>query len=268
MRLRPGSLLPFLLFSSHLLADPVAVKYKEGSVHGYLAIRSLDGKLLGAGDLVQTIHGDRLTARLTYRFQDGSIDDDTAVFSQTGVFRLISDHHIQKGPFFSKPVDIMIQVATGQVTVRYKDKDSDPEKVEITHLDLPPDLANGILINALKNISPGTAETQLSYVVASPKPRLITISIMPEGEDTFRSAGLRNKAIRFNLHLKLGGFAGLIAPAIGKAPPDAKAWISTGQVPAFVRSQQPLFLNGPVLRTELISPVWQTSTSGERGRGK
>ena len=268
MRLWPGRLVTLLLFSSQLLADPVAVKYKEGSVHGYLAIRSLDGKLLGAADLIQTIRGDRLTARLTYRFHDGSIDDDTAVFSQTGVFRLISDHHIQKGPLFTKQVDLLIQAATGQVTVRYRDKDNDPEKVETTHLDLPPDLANGILINALKNISPATKETQLSYLVASPKPRLITISITPEGEDTFRSAGLRNKAIRFNLHLKLGGFAGLIAPAVGKAPPDAKAWISTGEVPAFIRSQQPLFLNGPILRTELISPVWQTSPTNERSSGR
>lgn len=255
-----------LLLSSRLLADPVAVKYKEGTVHGYLAIRALGGKLLGAADLIQTIRGERLTSHLTYRFRDGSIDDETAVFSQRGVFRLISDHHVQKGPLFPKPVDLMIQATTGEVTVRYKDKDQ--EKVETSHLDLPPDLANGIMLDVLKNISPNTKETKLSYLVASPKPRLITISVTPEGEDTFLSAGVRHKAIRFNLHLKLGGFAGLIAPAIGKSPPDAKAWVSAGKVPAFIRSEQPLFLDGPVLRTELISPVWQTATTNEQSSRK
>lgn len=36
-------LLAFVLSSSQLLADPVPVKYREGSVHGSLAVRSLDG---------------------------------------------------------------------------------------------------------------------------------------------------------------------------------------------------------------------------------
>ena len=266
MRTRPPLTLLLLLVASRLFADPVPVKYKEGAIHGYLAIRSLDGKLLGAADLIQTIRGQRLTSRLTYRFHDGSIDDETAIFSQQGVFRLISDHHVQKGPFFPKPVDVTLQAATGEVTVRYRDKDQ--EKVETTHLDLPPDLANGILINLLNNLSPGVKETKLSFLVASPKPRLITISITPEGSDTFLSAGMPHKAIRYNLHLKLGGLAGLIAPMVGKSPPDAKAWISAGEVPAFIRSQSPLFLDGPVLRTELISPVWQTAKTQESSSKK
>ncbi len=260
-------LLAFVLSSSQLLADPVPVKYREGSVHGYLAIRSLDGKILGAADLTQTIRGEVLTSRLLYRFRDGSIDDDTAVFSQQhGVFRLISDHHIQKGPRFPKPMSVMIQATTGEVTVRYKDKDQ--EKVETTHLDLPPDLANGILLDLLKNISTDTPEIKLSYVVATPKPRLIKISVKPEGQDIFRSAGLRNKAIRFKLHVELGSIAGVVAPIIGKEPPDTRVWISLGEVPAVIRSEQPLYEGGPVLRTELISPIWQTAATAERGSGK
>lgn len=159
---------------------------------------------------------------------------------------------------------MMIHATTGDVTVKYRDKEQ--EKVETTHLDLPPDLANGILLDVLKNISPNTKETKLSYVVATPKPRLLTISVTPEGQEAFRSAGLRNKAIRYNLHIKLGGFAGLIAPAVGKESPDSKVWISAGEVPAFIRSQQPLYLDGPVLRTELISPVWPTGSAEQRSK--
>ncbi len=266
MRMRPATILLLLLLACRLSADPVPVKYKEGTVRGYLAIRNLDGKLLGSADLVQTIRGERLTSRLTYHFRDGSLDDETSVFSQQGVFRLISDHHIQKGPFFSTPVDLTIQTATGEATVRYRDKDQ--EKVETTHLDLPPDLANGILINLLNNISPATQETKLSYLVASPKPRLIHISITPEATETFFSAGIPHKAIRYNLHLQLGGIAGLIAPMVGKSPPDAKAWVTAGEVPAFLRSQSPLYLDGPVLRTELISPVWQSAKTHQPSSAK
>ncbi len=107
--LLPGLLLTLLLSSSVAGADPVPVRYPEGSVHGYLALRSLDGKLLAAGDLMQTVHNGRLTSRLVYRFKDGSIDDDTAVFTQNGYFRLVSDHRVQKGPMFPKPSDLTIK---------------------------------------------------------------------------------------------------------------------------------------------------------------
>ena len=244
-----------LVQSGTLRADPVRVQYKEGSVHGYLALRSLNGKIIAAGDLIQTVQGNRLTSRLVYHFRDGSIDDDTAVFTQSVYFRLLSDHHIQKGPMFSKPMDVMIRATKGEVTVRYRDKDQ--EKVETAMLDLPPDLSNGIILDLMKNIPTDSTETKISYVVATPKPRLIQLSIKPDGQDTFRSAGLPNKANRFKIHVELGGITGVVAPLIGKEPPDTQVWVSAGQVPAFIRSEEPLYEGGPILSTELISPVWR-----------
>ncbi len=261
MRLLPSSLitlpLAILLHSGISVADPIPVRHKEGTVHGYLALRTLDGKIVAAGDVVQTVHGDRVTTHLMYRFRDGSIDDDTSVFSQRGAFRLISDHHIQKGPTFPKPMDVMIEAASGQVTVRYQDKDQ--EKVETSHMDLPLDLANGMLLDVLKNIPFQSPVTTLSYLATTPKPRLIHVTVKPDGEERFESAGLMNKALRFVLHVEIGGIAGMIAPLIGKEIPDTHAWVSAGLVPAFIRSEEPLYLGGPILRTELISPVWPRS---------
>jgi hypothetical protein len=96
--------LPFVAGS--LLAEPVSVRYREGSVQGFLALRTLEGKVLAAGDLTQVIHGDRVVSHLVFRFKDGSVDDETAVFSQRENFRLISDHHIQKGPIFPQSTDV------------------------------------------------------------------------------------------------------------------------------------------------------------------
>lgn len=248
------------LVSSVSLADPVAVRYPEGSVHGYLALRSLDGKLLAAGDLVQTIHAGQLTSRLVYRFKDGSIDDDTAVFTQAGHFRLVSDHHVQKGPSFPKPTDVTMNTKTGEVTVRYMDDGK--LKVDSSHMDLPDDLSNGILLDLAKNLSPETPETTISYMAATPKPKIIRLSFKPDGLENFRSAGLRNKAQRYRIHVELGGLAGIIAPIIGKEPADSTVWVGTGQVPAFIKSESPLYLGGPLLRTELVGPVWaQTAPS-------
>ncbi len=139
-----------LLQPGHLSAESIPVRYQEGSVHGFLALRTLEGKILAAGDLTQAVRGNRVVSRLVFHFKDGSVDDETAVFSQLHDFRLITDHHIQKGPSFPNPTDVSINASTGRVIVRYPDEGK--EKVEDEHMNLPPDLANGIILNILKNI--------------------------------------------------------------------------------------------------------------------
>jgi hypothetical protein len=101
-----------------LPAAPVAVRHLEGLVHGFLVLRTLEGDTLADGDLIQVAHGDRVTSRLVFHFKDGSIHDETAVFSQRRNFRLLSDHLVQKGPAFEHPVEVSIDGSTGQVTVR------------------------------------------------------------------------------------------------------------------------------------------------------
>ena len=256
IRFATAHVLAILLLSPSLLsAETIPVRYKEGSVHGYLAMRTLEGKIIASGDLIQTVHGDRVVSHLVYHFKDGSIDDDMAVFSQRGAFRLIRDRHIQKGPTFPKPMDVTIDATTDEVTVRYWDKGQ--EKVESDHVDLPPDLTNGIILDVIKNVSLGAKQTTLTYLATTPKPRLIKLTVMPDGDDKFRSAGASRKALRLVIKVDLGGLTGWIAPMIGKQPADAKVWIGTGEVPAFIRSEEPLYFGGPILRTELTSPVWQ-----------
>jgi hypothetical protein len=138
-----------VLSSVTLRGEPVAVKHTEGIVHGFLALRTLEGATIANGDLIQLARGTRVTSRLTFRFKDGSLHDETAVFSQRGRFQLISDHLVQKG-----------------------------------------------------------------------------------------------------------GISGVLAPLLGKQPPDSHVWILGGDAPAFVRSEQALYLGGPTWRIELVSLVW------------
>jgi hypothetical protein len=63
-------------------ADPIPVRHMEGSVHGFLAVRTTEDKLLAEGDLVQVTTGDQVTSELVFHFKDGSVDSDTAVFFQ------------------------------------------------------------------------------------------------------------------------------------------------------------------------------------------
>lgn len=121
-----------LLPAKQLAADPVPVRRSQGTFHGFLVLKTLEGSTLAIGDLVQVAHGDRVTSRLTFHFRDGSLDDESTVFSQRKVFQLIQDHHIQRGPSFPKPLDMLVDAATGQITSRDKDG-----KTTQNHLDLP-----------------------------------------------------------------------------------------------------------------------------------
>jgi hypothetical protein len=44
---------------------------------------------------------------------------------------------------------------------------------------------------------------------------------------------------------------GVVASVIGKTPPDLRYWLALGDVPAFVRFEGAMFLNGPVWRVEM-----------------
>src|SRR5438045_8742357 len=110
---------PFQTLS--LTAEQVRLRHMEGLMHGFLALRTLDGKRLADGEMTQIAEGDRVTSRLIFRFKDGSVYDDTTIFSQRGTFRVLSDHLVQRGPSFNQPMQSSIDAPSGPVTVRYKD---------------------------------------------------------------------------------------------------------------------------------------------------
>jgi hypothetical protein len=250
-----AGLLAVLLCAQTIEAEPVRVRHTEGIVHGFLTLRTLDGTSIADGDLIQTARGDRVTARLVFRFRDGSVQDETAVFTQRQQFRLVSSHLIQKGPTFPKPLDMSIQAATGQVVVRYSDDGE--EKTETEHLDLPPDVANGFILTLLKNVRPEAPPKSLSFVAATPKPRLVKLEITAAGKERFSTGRLGRTATHYVLKVDIGGLSGVLAPLLGKQPPDSHVWIHGGEAPAFVRSEQPLYLGGPMVRIELVSPSWR-----------
>lgn len=239
-------------------AAPVPVRQVRGTIHGLLVMRSEDGKVVATGDLVQVAHGAQVTAQLTFHFKDGSIDDETTVFSQRGSFRLISDHHIQKGPSFPQPIDLLIDCRTGKVTVRSTGKDG-KEDVKTKTLALPPDLANGLVSAVVENIRPGVQETKVSMLAATPTPRLVTLAIAPIGEEPFSLAGAPRKAQHYEIKIEIGGVAGVIAPLIGKQPPNIQIWVLGGEARTFVREQGQIYPDSPIYTIELAGPTWPDS---------
>ncbi|MEO8432362.1 MAG: hypothetical protein ABI592_12695 [Acidobacteriota bacterium] len=194
-----------------------------------------------------------MTSRLVLRFRDGSLQDETAVFSQRGHFRLVSDHLIQRGPSFPYPLDVAIDAASGRVAVRHGEGGG-AEKVIEKRMELPSDLANGMVLTLLKNIAPSGTPTTVSMVVAAPKPRLVHLVITGAGDEKFSVGPAPHRAARFNVRVEIGGIAGFIAPLIGKQPKDTAVWIVEGEAPGFVRSEGPFYAGGPLWRIELAAP--------------
>ncbi len=236
------------------VAEPIAVTNLEGSSHGFLILRDPSGKPIAGGDVMEVVRGDLVRVHVVYRFRDGSVDDEQTVFSQKKFFKVISDHHVQKGPSFPERMDVKINAATGEVT--YCDCKKGKEEMKTEHVDVPPDLANGITFPVLKNVPPKAQETTVSYLVVLAKPRVIKLSIRPEGTDNFSIVGRKYDATRLGIHAELGGVTGVVAPMVGKQPPETQVWIAYGGVPAFMKAQGPSFMGGPLWITEVANAVW------------
>jgi len=215
-----------------------------------MVARSETGKIIALVEFREDMQGDEVTMRLTYRFVDGSIDEETTTYRQLGTFRLVRNHHIQQGPFFAKPVDFTVETATGVATSRTADK-SGKMLIESEHIDLPDDLANGFVGTLLLNVPPDTTPFRVGILAPVFGGRLIRILISPEGEQPFQRAAQTLKATVFRIHPELGGILGVIATLLGLQPKDVMVWVLEGEKPAVMRVVGQLGGSGPVLSSEL-----------------
>ena len=231
-------------------SEPIAVRHRQGSAHGFVEVTTLDGNRIAVGDLLQRAEHGVVSSELMLRFADGSVDDETTVFSQNGVFRFISDHHVQHGPSFPKPIDVTIDARKSLIT------SVDPSgQVKQQPVDMPPDTYNGLASTLLMNVPPAAVETKIAVVVAGDKPRIVHLSMKKAGEVPFTIGGTSRKAIDYRVHVELGGVAGMVAPLIGKEPLDYHLLLLGGTDPAFIREEGQLYEGGPVWRIQQISAV-------------
>jgi len=248
-----------LLAVGRSAAEPIHVKYVEGTLHGFMVLRTEDGKTIAVGGVDQTVQGARVTTTLKFHFEDGSEYEETTIFSQRSVFRVLSNHQLTKGPAFKKPMEIWIDCLGGQVKVREihnDNKDDDKEsKVTTYHINIPADLANGISPTLMKNF-PDDSQRTLPILAATPKPRIVKLVVTPESDDSFSFAGTKYKAKQFLAKVEIGGIAGAVAPVVGQQPPDSHVWILKGEAPIFLKSSGPLAAGTPVWQIELAGPAW------------
>lgn len=239
-----------LVLAAAVEAAPVAVRYVEGTSHGFVVLRSSRGAVLANGQLIQTVRGERVESRLVFQFADGSLYDEKVTFTQHSVFRLVAYHLIQKGPAFGEASS---EVTFDRDSGRYRASSGD-KSAEGT-VDIPEDIHNGMTGMLIRNLPAGGRAT--GYILAfTPKPQLVRSEIAPEGEDRFSVGEATFTAARYLIKLDIPGLKGAIANLIGKNPPDIRYWVSSGVAPAFLKFEGAMYLKGPVWTIEQAPPRW------------
>ena len=234
------------------LAAPIAVRYLEGVTHGFLVLRGPGGEILAEGDLLQVARPEGVDSRLVFRFRDGSLYDETVVFTQEKVFTLQRYHLVQRGPTFPEELEVAFDRKGGRYQVRARRGGGEAETAT-GEAELPPDLYNGMMIMLLRNLGKGAAET-VHVLAFTPKPTLVQLEMAPVGEETVLAGDRRLQATHYVLTPKLGLLRGAAAAVLGKTPPDYHSWIVTAGAPAFVAIDGPLYTGGPIWRIETASP--------------
>lgn len=230
-------------------AEPVAVRVPETPDSRALVLRSVDGKTLAQGGVTLAVRNGEVTSRVVFDFTDGSSHDETTVFSQSGVFRLLSYRLVQKGPAFPRTLEMTLDTQTGRTSVRFKEGTS-AEEVDEQMLKVSADLANGMMVPVLKNLGAGNVPAAASWVAATPSPRHVKLAISTAGTEPSRADSNR-RVIHYVVKVEIGGLAGRLAPFVGKQPPDTHVWIEDGPAPMFLKSEGPLYVGGPVWRIEV-----------------
>ncbi len=239
-------ILSLLVLCPTVKAEPVLVRFTEGVSRGFLTLRSANGEKLADGEMLQVLRPRGLESRLIFRFTDGSLYDETVLYSQRRVFALLQYRLIQRGPSFPTTLDVSFDRQRAWYLVRSRNG-TGPEKTLNGQLDLPPDVYNGMTSTLLKNLRHGASET-VHLVAFTPEPRLVKVHLTPAGDEAVRVGDALMQATRYQVRTDLEGLVGFFASLLGKELPVLHYWIARGEVPAFVKFEGPFFMDGPIWR--------------------
>jgi hypothetical protein len=234
-------------------AEPIVARQPEGVTRGFVTLRDTAGKRIADGEVTQKAVGKQLALTVSLRFLDGSRHEDKVKYETDGHIRVVEETLVQKGPSFPTQIETSLNPRRGTVKVSYTDEKGKSDTIE-EEMEIPPDTGNGLLLTLIKHVDPAAKETEISWIAATPKPRLVKLVIAPQGKEVLTHGVIKTEVVHYVVRTEIGGLTGLIAPLIGKQPPDIHVWMLGGDVPGFVRFEGPLYGEGPIWRIEMAAP--------------
>ena len=254
MRTLPCTMILVAFLAAPAASAPIAVRLPEGPAHGFLTL-SEEGTAapIAYGELLQWLDGRNVASELVFRFRDGSLYDQTIMFSQRPSFRVLRFRLVQQGPRFPEQADSRFDGSGAwEATVR---KEGSEDQHASGRTTIPADVVNGLTTVIPKNLAPhGVAHAHMLNF--RPKPVLLDVEFRPDGTDRYRIGRQEGTATRYLVVPRVSGVKGAVASVVGKQPTPLKIWIANGKAPVLVRFEGALFLDGPEWRIELTGPQW------------
>lgn len=246
------------LFNPRAEATPIEVRLKEGVTQGYLSVSVPGGPRIAEGEVSQVATGaDRLVSRMVLRFNDGSRYNETVIFSQQKVFKLLRYSVDQKGPSFAQELHFDLDGATGAYTV-VEGAASKEKSSRTGNMELPPDVYNGMTVMVLKNL-PESGQASFSIVSVDQEPTLYPVMVRPIDVDAVKTGNRKGEAVHYVLQPTVKWLKRALVWLFSKTIPEYHFWLITHDVPAFTKFEGPLYTGGPIWRIEQISPRLTTT---------
>ncbi len=235
-------------------AEPVPVRFPEGTTHAYLSLKTVEGRQIAQGELIQTVRGKTINARLLFRFKDGSLHDERVTYSQHRIFRMEKYHLVQTGETFPTQQEVTLNRKSQRFSFRSWVKGETTISREGI-FPLPDDAYNGMLVTLLKNLRPGKSHT-VHYVAFTPQPKLYPVQLRPTQHLTVQMGPSPKPVTLFKLKPTIGLITRLVGTLFGKLPLEFHyhVWFYTDDIPVFAAFEGPLYVNGPTWRIEQKLP--------------
>jgi hypothetical protein len=247
-----------LLLAALVLATPAAaieLTEPEGAAHGYPALYDLNGKKLADGEFRQWMEDDKLHVVITYKFPDGQLYEEKALFRQQP--ELIQEQwswRELKGGKPQREFAADLTTKTGSAHIRKGNETKDvSESIEVEPGRTFAGFGFTIALGNLRKRLLGGEQIELKAVGFSPfptlKPQVVTVKVSYAGLDRMKMSGRVLKGDQFIVHPEISPIAKLFVRV-----PDTKIWLTNPTPAGFLRWEGPIILpTDPMIRVDLIS---------------
>lgn len=217
--------------------EPIQLAWTEGDLAGLTRILSPEGKTIGSIEYHQHVRGDVLQAIRVAHFTDGSSDEDQAEARVGKTLEAIRGRSIIRDGHGTPVLDLAINVAGGRITGF-----SGVGKARATYdeqVTLPAGTYWGPLVAiVVRNFDTNASEDRLVFrtVVATPKPRVLDMELVRDGETSLSRPGSRLHVVRLALRPTINF---IVDPLLQRLAPKTEFFVLPGTPPALARFAGP-----------------------------
>jgi hypothetical protein len=229
----------------------IDVTEPAGAAHGFPGLCDINGKKLADGEFRQWAEGNQLHIIVTYRFPDGQVFEEKALFRQQS--ELAQEKWSWKETKNGKlSREFTANFLTKTATALTHENNAPKQWSENLEIEPGRTFAGFGFTLALENLRKRLIrgeQIQLRAVGFMPKPQVATVTVSHGGVDRMRMSGRSLKGDHFIIHPEIPFIAKLFIHV-----PDTQIWLTYPPPAGFLRWEGPIVVTSdPLIRVDLLS---------------